>query len=268
MRTTLVAVGFLMALATPSAAEINMADSIEWAAADSHAIVVGVVERTTSRGQAWETELRVIETIKGPSRQRVQLRIHHHGRDTPRRWQTDRATLLVFLRADDEGQLAVRGGPSAPGIYDLARPAPAFTADFDVITTGDALMTTTRAAAKRKAARSFQLDVPYDSDAFKTLYSGSAVWLYVPIDAALERRAISWLGDPSLREQGVAALAHFPSPANARRLLPLLSDPTTARVSETGKPTVRRYLVRARVHEVLTAWKIRHAAPVIEEPVP
>ena len=56
--------------------------------------------------------------------------------------------------------------------------------------------------------------------------------------------------------------------ARQARITRLLADPEFATVTETGKPTLRRYLVRAAAHTVLTAWRVPHATPVIDQPAP
>jgi hypothetical protein len=94
--------------------------------------------------------------------------------------------------------------------------------------------------------------------------------MYVPVDAQLERLALGWVAakDLSTREDGVAALGHFRTPANIAVVEKLLTDPDFAVVTESGKPPVRRFLVRARAHQVLEAWDVVHKAPVIDEPNP
>jgi hypothetical protein len=188
--------------------------------------------------------------------------------------------LLVFLvpgsrYASHHQALATapwvaRTGASTTGLYDLAKPAPAYTTGWKVLRKRDELLAAVRAAATSTATKSQQLDLPSGTDAYDDLYGGSVVWITVPVDAALEQLALGWLASQSLfqREDAVGALAHFESAANTARLVALLADPDYSEVSESGKPTFRRYLVRKRAHEVLTAWGVAHQPPVIDEKKP
>ncbi len=217
--------------------------------------------------------------------------VRHLSGDSPAKWQADRSELLLFLvaskrRAIRDGEcregeactseyttapLAIRAGRWGDGdAYKLDGSARAYTITHDVISKRADLIARVRATAGSKATQAFQIDLPLDSPAGKALYGGSAVFLYVPIDAALEQAAIKWLSstDASERDRGVQALAHFQSAANTARLEKLLLDPATHDVSEGNKPTVRRYFVRKRAHEVLRAWGVPHTTPAIEMAVP
>jgi hypothetical protein len=180
--------------------------------------------------------------------------------DSKRRLGDDKdyAKAPFALRPHDGAALALDG----------AAPDRAYSSSFAVLDTRAAILAATRAGATSTATTSHRLDVPYDAPAFNALYSGSAVWMTVPVDARLEQLALGWTAakDLATREEGVAALAHFRTPANIAVVERLLSDPDFAIVQESGKKPVKRFLVRARAHQVLDAWGVQHAAPTIDAP--
>ena len=295
MRTGLLVLLILGSLARWTTAEINVADTLEWTTADSSVVVVGTVAAVTRRkgigSTTWyHVTFKVNETLKGPSQPTVQFVMRHLSGETPEVWRTRKAELLVFLvdwkrrqaydgdckpdvvRCEgeyDKAPLALRPSRGDDSVYELgvtSQANTAYTTTFAAITKRDDLLAATRAAASSKATTSHEVDVPFDSEAGRALYSGSTVWLYVPIDATLEHHAQAWIlaNDLDTREEGVTALAHFKSADNTRRLEKLLADPGTAQITESGQPTVRRYPVRKQAHEVLTAWGVKHATPVID----
>jgi hypothetical protein len=222
---------------------------------------------------------------KGTSEKAVELVVRHLTGDSPATWKARNAELLLFLidsrrRAARDG--GNEGGYTAPfalrsgrvGTDDAyvldGKNLQAFTASFEVLSKRAPLLAAVRAAAPSKATKAFQLDTPVGSPAGKALWSGSAVWLYVPIDAALEKLAIGWIGDSEghVRLRGALALANFKSPANINRLEGLLSDPATHDITESDKPTVRRFFVRKQAHDVLRAWGVPHPTPPIDTAAP
>jgi hypothetical protein len=261
-----------------ASAEINMADTIEWVTADSDAVVVGKVgdvrmHRAAGEVAWFDASLTVSETIKGPTRKSLPLTVRLLTGDAPApAWLARGTELLVFavdtkrLVNEDKEYLnqpfAPRHGGNEPDVYALAAPRHTFTTAFDVLAKRDALLAAVRAAAGSTAKQSYRIDAPLDSPAGKELWSGSSVWLYVPIDAKLESLAVSWLAgkNQDLREAGVGALSYFKSAENTKRLQALLKDKQFSTQNDR-----KHYAVRAKAHEILTAWGIRHATPVIDE---
>ncbi len=284
MRTLILtlAVVFVMVAPRRAVAEINMADSVEWMTADADLVVRGQVAAVATRqapGQAgwYDVTVQVAEALKGAPVAQVIVAIPQGGAD-PLAWQARHAELLLFLvdgkrRVDDDrayGQaaLALRRGERAAVVLDGATVGPLFDRRFTVLDQRAAALAAVRAAAASTATRAHQIDLPVNAPAFRALYGGSAVWFYLPVDAELEKLARSWIASKDVwrREQGVAALAHFPTAANRRLLARLLSDPGFATISGTDQPLVRRYLVRQQAHQVLARWGVRHAEPVIDQP--
>jgi hypothetical protein len=208
----------------------------------------------------------------------VKLAVRHLYGASPAEWRAKKRELLLFLvdskrrTADDadyaKAPFALRPGDGAAMVLGAGSTDRAYTASFDVLDKRADILAAVRAAATSTATRSHRLDLPFDSPAFQALYGGSAVWMTVPVDARLEALALRWVtaADLGTREEGVAALAHFRTPANIAVVERLLADPDFAVVTESGKKPVRRFLIRARAHAVLDAWGVQHAAPTIDAP--
>lgn len=268
-----------------------MADSIEWMTADSDRVVVGKVAKVETRPEAttgnpiwFYATIAVSQTLKGPVDKTVDIVVRNPFGDSPAKWKQDNREVLLFLvksrtRAArdgdhksqyDDAPFALRYGRHGSDAYLLDGSAKAYTVMFDSISKKTDLIAAVKRAASSTATKALQLDVPLDSRAGRSLWGGSAVFLYVPIDAALETLAIGWIGDGegAVRDRGVRALAHFKSAANISRLEGMLHDTATHDVTEGNKPTVRRFYVRKRAHETLVAWGVPHTTPPIEMPVP
>ncbi len=262
-----------------------MADSIEWVTADSDLVVRGKVTAvSTRRGPGdvvwYDLTFGVAETVKGSPRRSVKFAVRYLSGPTPAAWKAKKQELLLFLvrssrRVGDDkdyakAPFALRPHDGAALALDGVSAGPAYSTSFAVLSKRDDILAAARAASTSTATKAHRLDLPYDSPAFQSLYSGSSVWMYVPVDAQLERLALGWVAakDLGTREEGVAALGHFRTPANIAIVEKLLADPEFAVVTESGKKPVRHFLVRARAHQVLQAWGVVHKAPVLDEPNP
>ena len=266
-------------LATPAAAEINMADSIEWQTIDSDAVVRGFVSAMSKtmidKDDWYDVTVTISETIRGG----VKQSLHFGTRDQARaeKWRKDKTDLLLFLDngkelvADDKnfakfpfGLRRQNGSTNNP--IELGK-SEAYTAAFGVLTKDTDVLAAARTAARSTATKSHRVDVPWDTPAMKSLYGGSVVWMELPVDAALEKLAIGWITDKSLttREEGARALAEFRSPENIARMKKLLADKDFAEVTSSNAPKMKRYLVRIAAHEALDAWHVPHTRPLLEE---
>lgn len=275
------AIAVVVALASPAAAEINMADSVEWQTIDSEVVVRGFVTAvaTTKRhGVEWsDATVQITETIKGGVKQIVHVGIRGDAAKVDA-WRAAKTDLLLFLvdgkslLADDRDfgryPFALRppnGSTSNPLELGMSK---AYTTAFDVLVEGPHVLAAVRTAARSTATTSLRLDVPWDTPAMKALWGGSAVWLTVPVDAALEKLAIQWLGTRERRTEGARALASFKSDANIARMKKLLVDPEF--VVETrdapGARPQKHYTIRAIADDALTAWGVAHTKPTIDEP--
>jgi hypothetical protein len=262
MKTLLI----LLALAAPAAAEINVADSIDWQTIDSDVVVRGFVTSAKKVKRGFEVSFQIVESIKGGLKQSLQFTTPID----PARWQKDKPDLLLFVDKLESNQYvlhAQRGTNESAFVLGKHR---AYTSSFGVLEKPTDVLAAVRTATRASATRSHRVDVPWDSPAMKALWSGSAVWMFVPVDAALEKRALEWVADaknPSVREAGALALANFRSDKNIAIIKKLLADPAFSTVTETGKPTLKRYLVRVAAHEALAKWQVAHVKPTLEEPM-
>ena len=251
----------LLALAAPAAAEINQADSIEWQTVDADLVVRGFVGSVKKSGGVFETTFQITESIKGGRKQTVLILMT----EDPARFAKEKTDLLLFLDQAD-GVVSVHpSNVSSVSVFELGKHI-AYTADFDALVKPTEVLAAARRGARSKATAGETVDVPGDTAAYQKLWSGSAVGLTVPADAALEKRAHALLAGPYNRVRGARMLRHFRSPKNIAILKKLLTDPEAARITETGKPVMRAYLLRRIAHETLTAWHVAHAKPVLEEP--
>jgi hypothetical protein len=267
----------LAVLGASAHAEINVVDSIEWMTVDSDVVVRGTVTAAFKRpggADGWyDATVKVGEALKGNAA--VEIHVGIGGYLPVDRWRASRADLVLFLNATknpteskaiDSLPFQLRNSRHSEPAIELGT-AKAYTSAFAVLSTPAEITGAIRASRAAVAVNAHRLDVTPDSDAYKVLWGGSAVWMWVPVDAGLERRAIAWLADKSSwrRLEGLGALANFRSDANIARVKPLLADPETANVGD-GATMHRRFLVRAKAHEVLTSWGVTHATPVLDQP--
>jgi hypothetical protein len=284
MRALVLAVAALVSMPAVTAAEINMADSIEWITVDSDLVVRGTVTAVAKRkgpgDVVWySATVTVAETLKGPKRRTVTFAVRHLYGATPADWRAKKREMLLFLvdskrRGGDDKDYAkapwaLRPHDGAALVLSGPTPDRAYSSSFDVLDTRAAILAAVRAGATSTATRSHRLDVPSDAPAFHALWGGSAVWMTVPVDARLETLALGWVAsnDMSTREEGVGALAHFRTPSNIAVMESHLADPDFAVVTESVKKPVRRFLVRAAAHQTLQAWGVPHSTPVIDSPL-
>lgn len=284
------ALGLTLALAAPpdARAEINVVDSVEWMTADSDLVVRGAVQRIhqhTRRGRRLYTvTLRVMEVLKpttrrARSRRTVRFAVGSWLGKSLVAWKKSGAELLVFLARSEAG---VRTPPFAlrrsrgtvQSVVRLSGPKPhrLYTMGFQVLARRADLLRAVGAAARTvRATRSHRVDVPGSSPAYRALWGGSAVWMYVPRGPRLQRLARTWLRSASVfqRVAGVKALATHRSQATVRSLRGLLRDP--GHFIETRGPGHRRtrvYAVRAAAYEALRSWRIPVRKPVLRVPMP
>jgi hypothetical protein len=275
----------LLSLAGPAHAEINAADSIEWQTIDSDVVVQGFVTGATKiarpSGYWWEITVQINESIKGGVKKSLRFGMRALMGEEPEQWRKNKTDLVLFLvpgkdRVDDHEDFArydyalrrAMGGEHASA-HQLGTDK-AYTAAYDAITKPTDVLAAIRGAAKSTVTKSFRVDVPWNTPAMNALYGGSAVWLTVPVDAALEKQALAWIAEPddtSAREQGVRALGHFKSKTNILHVKPLLSDDGYYSTSK-DRVDYRIYAVRRAAHEVLAAWHVPHDTPLLEEPAP
>src|SRR5262249_13844687 len=157
-----------------------------------------------------------------------------------RDWKDDGIQMLFFLaegsgdwvlRDDGNGHCAVLLGKSE---REWTHTIPVLTRNFHVLTEPDAILKRVEGAVaatpKDRKPQRHRLNVPPGTEVFEKCWSGSAVWLVVPVDKELEQQARSWCKAESgqEREEGAKVLKHFKNGENVRLLKSLLDDPAFA----------------------------------------
>jgi tryptophan-rich sensory protein len=270
-------------------AELMVGESLAWIVADSDLIVRGTIAKVEAfkdeQETAWEqATVQVNETIKGKTAGPPTFLVRCVGtKEKPSKWQQEGVELLLFLVKSRRYEsldpdyrkidLALRlWGSQLSFIRSNNKPQTGlFTMDFNALKRrNDILKAVRSAAAYRPDNRppEHRVEVPFESEVYRTLYSGSSVRLVVPADERLALRARQWLKseDREARQQGALALSFFKSPEHIDLLRPLLSDPaylTTTR----GEVSTRVYYVREAAFKTLSDWNVDVETPVIEVPV-
>lgn len=274
-----------------AAAEINMADSVEWMTADADRVVRGVVTRvTTTRGRGqvrwFRVTFKVRETLKGAKRATVRFTMRHIWGSTPLKWKYNRVELLVYLvasrrRAKEDRRylleaFTLRRSTGVIGaVVRLTGPKtdPMYNMRFQHLTRRAQMLQAARQAAKVRAAKGrpvrHTIDLPFNTPAFKALYGGSSVWFYVPADGRLERLALAWIKSTSVnrRVEGIKALSHFKSRKNIRLLRRMLADKGSW-TQTSGTLRTRVYAVRQAAYKTLKRWRITVRRPLIRVRLP
>ena len=190
----------------PVCGEITGAASVEWLVSISDVVAVGsLAEVRESKGPGEVTyedcALQVTELLKSPAQQaEIRFTFRRLNRDLSLSdWMKDGTQLLVFLsRAKDYGSEQRLSGALAPtsmnfplSLVNLARPGKyLINTRFEVLENGAEALRTVRdglralndyqLSEKGKKPEVVRVEAPYDSEAHKILYAGSACYLDVP----------------------------------------------------------------------------------------
>jgi hypothetical protein len=179
-------------------------------------------------------------------------------------WKTRASRLLIF-NGVGEGEFSGYEGPETA--IDLSDPnLTALTADLTVLRDSEQILQAAQGAIQRHPGvyriSTFTMNIP--AETVRMLGQTSLPVTTVPVDADLERWALSALDSKQAVERGQAAdaLWHFPSEANAARLKQLLGDPA---LSDNGPGAVNIYFVRMNAYQSLLRMGVRVPAPVLEK---
>jgi hypothetical protein len=305
--------------ATTNAALVGL-ESIEWVVADSDRVITGKivnVDKAMNGAEVVEVvTVEVLKTIKGDHAPRVTFVMQSLLQPLAERWFAKGAPMLFCLvnrnRVDKnvplpkgvEWGLRNHTGHSAVLLTPVRRSEHVagedrlqtlgvVTSDCNVIEDVDAILKAVEEAARAFPAgtewKSVILDLPEDTPAFERYYSGSSVWLTVPVDAKLEMLARAWCRHESwqVRCHAAALLRHFKSEQNIEILRTLLRDPrsyiehryvagpnNTIRVSYLPAPSdppplsrKRIYPVRNVAYKVLQEFGVEVDPSVLEGPL-
>lgn len=239
------AIALLLASVVVSA-EINIASSLDWL----------VIEAPHIRLVRVEGEKVLTEVLKGaPPEVPGIAGVPDEGE----------LSLLYFFDADGKSLATVN--LSTPG---QGHGEPAFTPDFQVLSTGREILDRVRARLermKKEEVKEFHwFECPMDSAAFKALWSGSACYLKVPADPEYRARFLEELTseDVHVRARAAWRLSRHPGEDTVAALQPLLADPGTAviHVFRDGKSEdVTVWPVRQRAYDALTKLGVDAAKP-------
>jgi hypothetical protein len=268
----------LTLLAPKAHAELIVADSLEWIAQDSDLILRGRLVSVTRlprkvNGYTWsKVTMAVAETLRG-AHKRTRVFSVRDGY-SPGRWDKQRGEVLAFLvkpgRIKDTPN-ALRNLPTARlsrtysgwpviNLRKIPRDAALGGRDFKVYKTRKAILAAikTAVAAPKRLSRPVTVDAPFGSMVFKALYSGSAVWIVLPLDGETEKLGLRWARsqDMSQRVEAVKILRNFKSPRNIKLLRSLLGDKGYYTTTSSGKKAKRVYAVRRDACKALKAWAV------------
>ena len=134
-----------------------------------------------------------------------------------------------------------------------------------------------RAETTDGAMKSHTLEVPGGSAVYKKLWSGSSVFLKVPVDEQLESLGEEWCKSksPLERAEGAKVLGYFKNEKSIGILKSLLNDPnsveSTMRRSVPGKTELelvnrkKLYVVRQAAFDSLHELGVKVDRPILEE---
>lgn len=181
--------------------EINIGNSLEWLCAGSYGVVTGTIRDVTPclKGNASVCKFDVMSCLKGDTVKSITFLISGLTSDTLEAWKKSKSEILVFLNKRKEvficnQQQAVYEVPesynSIPAIVNLSNPQPVLLSayNFALIRHKYLILLLCRQAigqimtlnGKEGGAQAYFLEVPYNTDAWELLYSGSSCYLNVP----------------------------------------------------------------------------------------
>jgi len=206
MRHLLPAFICLMA-ALPADAEIAVGFTAEWIAHESALVAMATpveVENIKSPGEVWftKTRFRLDEVIKGPASNGDAVTIYDFSYKKSDLLSLDKARkeskqLLVYATIAEhmfkeiDGKYVFTQVHQFKSAYYTAQPvSQLFTLDFQLLSKFKELLERTRKQVKHEAdlkrrywkgrIEKKSLEVPFDSEAHRHLYAGSACYLWVP----------------------------------------------------------------------------------------
>ncbi len=280
----LIALGVCALVPTAVRSETVVAESIDWAIADSDWVGVGVVIKVEKAGKFEVVTVRPTRIFKGNAAERLTFALPSYNGPVAKDWQKAGQPMLFCLVSNERGRKKDPGLPAdvpwvlrddgnsfdafplAKGLRRLSGTSAVYTRDFKILTEPTALLKRVeRIAALHptgQVPKQHTLDVPWGTELFQKLYAGSSVLLTVPVDADLEVQGRRWCASKEYynRLTGVRILKHFKNDHNIQLLKSLLRDPGYS--TGDGK---KRYDVRRFAFETLGEFGVRVARPVLEE---
>ncbi|MBI3271653.1 MAG: hypothetical protein HYZ53_21865 [Planctomycetes bacterium] len=259
-------------------AEINVAESLDWLAASRPAIALGEV--LANEGEAapkalWlnrTTSVAVKRPLFGEPAARATF-TRHVPIESPA--PKPGAEFLLFFATDGTVDCAIELAAPPEAGHGVA-----YAKDFRILRTREEILRLVEErVARRKAPkegagappeagppRSLRLETPEASEAFRSLFSGSACYLIVPADAEYQPKLLEETRSKDVRTRARAAwrLAQYPGPDTVETLRALLTDDgvDVLRTLRNGKQEEERvYTVRQAAYAALKALGIAVEKP-------
>jgi hypothetical protein len=204
--SVLLGVGSLLAQPAAALAKINFGESIEWIVVDSDRIVSGTIAKIApyAPDPRWDVvTVKIDKTFKGTPAETATFLVTPQWGPIAKDWQAVGKPMLFFLVKnefkDKNDPLAkyewrLREGRLAYATLFLGevnkdwvetRTMLVFTREYDVLTRSDEITKRVEKVVadtgKSLRRQSYQVEVPWDSPAHKELYSGSTVYLILPV---------------------------------------------------------------------------------------
>jgi pimeloyl-ACP methyl ester carboxylesterase len=202
----LLGVGAVLAQPAPALAKINIGQSIEWVVVDSDRIVTGKLKKIDPYAPDPRREIVTVtvdKTLKGAAAETATFLVSPHWGPIARDWQAEGKPMMFFLVKnafkDKDSPLAKfewvlreeRLAYSALFLGEVkhdwvkTRTMRVFTREFDVLSKPEDIIKRVEkivaAVGKTPRRESYQVEVPWKSAAHYELYSGSAVYLILPV---------------------------------------------------------------------------------------
>jgi hypothetical protein len=294
---------FFLLLPASARAEVVFAESIEWVLATSDRVIVGKVikvDEITGRDNKEYQAVTVVisKSLKGAQGERETIFLPTYiEKEFAKQWM-DEGISILFCLIEKDGKRAptstakqtwvLRDNGNAVDAVLLGKSQnywtgciPVLTRDFKVLTEPDAILRHVENALKvtkpRAALQSHSVRVPGKTAVSKKLWSGSAVYLTVPVDQELEALGQQWCksDSPWKRAEGAKILSHYNTSKNIAILKSLLADCAAAESTRyrtvPGKTDLelvsrkKMYYVRQSAFAALRVLGAKVKAPVLEE---
>ena len=274
--TAILALGVLAVAAAPARAQpvFVFAESIECTVANADLVLVGKLvefdEDETNDDQGRKATIAVEETLKvrfDESYEKIRVRLSY-PESVFADWKGHSRRLLVAIREES---------PRATVIDLTPENLEVLTEDFELLRDPADVIRIAKETVQRmpsavKRIHTFRLLVPHDVFAKTRSAKGSGMYLSVPVDERLEKRACDYLSsdDYSRRSEGVEALRYFKSDENIVRLKAALKDPGWGYLQHAEHNRgveVRDYGVRREAYRILITWGIKTEKPLFREEI-